>query len=89
MCTEVYHTLAKLLKNDGHNVAVGDEGGFAPNLKSAEEALDYIITAIEKAGYKAGEDFVLAMDPAASEWKGESKGNYHLPKLELNILQKS
>lgn len=83
MCAEVYHTLAGLLKKDGHNVAVGDEGGFAPNLNSVEEALDYILKAIEIAGYKAGDDFVLAMDPAASEWKGETKGNYLLPKTQV------
>lgn len=83
MCAEVYHTLAALLKKDGHNASVGDEGGFAPNLNSAEEALDYIINAIKEAGYVAGEDFVLAMDPASSEWKGETKGNYLLPKTQV------
>lgn len=83
MCAEVYHKLAALLKADGHNVSVGDEGGFAPNLNSVEEALDYIIKAIEECGYKAGEDFVLAMDPASSEWKGEKKGEYLLPKTQV------
>ena len=67
MGTEVFHNLRKVLKSRGHNTTVGDEGGFAPNLGSNEEALDVIIEAIEKAGYKPGEDFVLALDVAASE----------------------
>jgi enolase len=67
MGTEVFHNLRKVLKSRGHNTTVGDEGGFAPNLGSNEEALDVIIEAIEKAGYKPGEDFVMALDVAASE----------------------
>lgn len=65
---EIFHALKKLLHDAGHNTAVGDEGGFAPNLKSTHEALDYIMMAIDKAGYKAGEDVVLALDVAATEF---------------------
>lgn len=79
-CAEVFHTLAKLLKADGHATSVGDEGGFAPNLASDEEAIRYIIRAIESAGYKPGEDFMIALDAAASEWKSSEKGMYKLPK---------
>lgn len=77
-CTEVFHALAGILKEKGLATAVGDEGGFAPDVASDEEAIELILSAIEKAGYKAGTDFVLAMDTASSEWKGE--GNYKLPK---------
>ncbi len=73
---EIFHTLKKALKDAGHNTAVGDEGGFAPNLKSAEEALSFIVKSIEKAGYKPGEDVVLALDCAATEFF--KKGKYHL-----------
>ncbi len=80
-CTEVFHALQKLLKSEGETTAVGDEGGFAPNLKSDEDAIEHILKAVEMAGYKPGEDFVLAMDAAASEWKSEKgKGFYHQPK---------
>ena len=80
-CTEVFHSLQKLLKSEGNTTAVGDEGGFAPDLKSDEDAIEHILKAIEDAGYKPGEDFVLAMDAAASEWKSEKgKGFYHQPK---------
>ena len=79
-CTEVFHALQKLLKENGLATSVGDEGGFAPDLNSDEEAIEYILRAIEKAGYKPGQDFVLAMDAAASEWKGVKKGEYVLPK---------
>ena len=68
MGAEVYHTLKKALKDAGHNTNVGDEGGFAPALKSADEALGFIMRAIEKAGYKPGDDIVLALDPASSEF---------------------
>ena len=78
--SEVFHALQSLLKADGHATGVGDEGGFAPNLKSDDEAIDYIMRAIEKAGHKPGKDFVLAMDAAASEWKGAKKGEYKQPK---------
>ncbi|NLW79773.1 MAG: phosphopyruvate hydratase [Ruminococcaceae bacterium] len=78
-CAEVYHTLAGLLKAEGLATAVGDEGGFAPDLPGDEEAIAYIIKAIEKAGYKPGDDFVLAIDAAASEW-GLPEGGYRQPK---------
>lgn len=78
-CTEVYHTLADLLKAEGLATAVGDEGGFAPNLENDEAAIAYIMKAIEKAGYKPGQDFVLAIDAAASEWE-KPEGGYHQPK---------
>jgi len=68
MGAEVFHTLKKGLKDAGHNTNVGDEGGFAPNLKSADEALSFIVKAIEKAGYKPGQDVYLALDPASSEF---------------------
>ena len=67
MCAEIYHTLKKILKEENLNTAVGDEGGFAPNLKDAKETLQYIVKAIEKAGYKAGEEVAIALDVAASE----------------------
>jgi enolase len=66
--SEIFHTLKKSLAADGHNTAVGDEGGFAPNLKSAEAALDYIVKSIEKAGYKPGEDVYLGLDCASTEY---------------------
>lgn len=77
-CVEVFHTLAKLLKSKGLSTSVGDEGGYAPNLSSDVEAIELILEAIKEAGYKPGEDFVLAIDAASSEWKAE-KG-YLLPK---------
>ena len=80
MCAEVFHALAALLKAEGLATSVGDEGGFAPDLASDEEAIQYILNAVEKAGYKPGEDFMLAMDAASSEWKGAAKGEYILPK---------
>lgn len=79
-CTEVFHALASLLKEKGLATSVGDEGGFAPDLGSDEEAIEYILEAVKKAGYEPGKDFVLAMDAASSEWKGEKKGEYILPK---------
>ena len=79
-CTEVFHALQALLKSKGLATSVGDEGGFAPDLASDEEAIQYILEAIEKAGYVPGKDFVLAMDAASSEWKGSKKGEYKLPK---------
>ena len=76
MGAEVFHTLAKSLKDAGHNTNVGDEGGFAPNLKSAEEALGFITKSIAKAGYRPGDDIVLALDCAATEFY--KKGKYVL-----------
>ena len=81
-CTEVFHTLAKILKKDGHSTAVGDEGGYAPNLQSDEEAIQYLIRAIKKAGYKPYDDFMLAIDSASSEWKAET--GYFQPKHKIN-----
>ena len=77
-CSEVFHELKKLLAETGNTTAVGDEGGFAPNLKSDEEALALIVQAIERAGYKAGDDFKLAIDAASTEWV--KKDGYLLPK---------
>ena len=80
-CAEVFHTLASILKDRGLATSVGDEGGFAPALKSDEEAIETILEAVEKAGYKPGQDFMIAMDAAASEWKSEKgRGFYRLPK---------
>lgn len=79
-CTEVFHGLASILKSKGLTTSVGDEGGFAPDLDSDEAAIELILEAIKKAGFEPGKDFVLAMDAAASEWKGEKKGEYFLPK---------
>ena len=79
-CAEVFHALAALLKSRGLATSVGDEGGFAPNLESDEEAIQYILEAIRRAGYEPETDFVLAMDAASSEWKGSRKGEYILPK---------
>lgn len=81
-CTEVFHALAGLLKSKGLATSVGDEGGFAPDLASDEEAIEYILEAVKLAGYETGRDFVLAMDAASSEWKGEKKGEYILPKCK-------
>ena len=80
-CTEVFHALQKILKDEGNTTAVGDEGGFAPNLASDEDTIEHILKAIRDAGYEPGKDFVLAMDAASSEWKSEKgKGFYHQPK---------
>ncbi len=79
-CTEVFHALQSLLKGKNLATSVGDEGGFAPNLDSDEDAIKNILEAVKKAGFKDGTDFVLAMDAAASEWKGGKKGLYHMPK---------
>ena len=80
-CAEVFHNLAALLKAEGLATSVGDEGGFAPNLTGGdEEAIEFILKAVEKAGYKPGVDFMIAMDAAASEWKTGTIGKYKLPK---------
>ncbi len=76
MCAEVFHSLKKVVPSSG----VGDEGGYAPNLDSDEDALKALVAAIEKAGYKPGEDFMIAMDAAVSEWWSEDDQAYHLPK---------
>jgi len=89
MGSEVFHTLKKELQNAGHNTGIGDEGGFAPNLSSARDALDFILKSIEKAGYKPGEDIYLALDCAATEYfKGgryEMKGEGKSLSIEENV----
>lgn len=82
-CTEVFHKLAAILKEKGLATSVGDEGGFAPDLGSDEEAIELILEAIKAAGYEPGKDFVLAMDAASSEWKSDGVGNYLLPKTKV------
>ena len=80
-CAEVFHSLAKILKAKGLATSVGDEGGFAPNLSSDDETIETILEAVKAAGYEPGKDFMIAMDAASSEWKGEKgKGYYHQPK---------
>ena len=80
-CTEVFHALAKILKDRGLATSVGDEGGFAPNLSSDEETIETILEAVKLAGYEPGKDFMIAMDAASSEWKSDKgKGFYHQPK---------
>lgn len=79
-CCEVYHTLKKILKQRNLSTAIGDEGGFAPSLQNESDAIELILQAIEKAGYKPGKDFMISLDAAASEWKGAAVGNYHMPK---------
>ena len=88
MCAEVYHHLKGVLKSKGYNTAIGDEGGFAPNLKSDEEAIQVILEAVEKAGYKPGNDFRIAIDAAATEMYDEAKkkgqeGNYYFWKTDI------
>lgn len=78
MGAEVFHSLKKVLLNKGYNTAVGDEGGFAPNLKSNEEALEIICEAIKEAGYEPGKDVYIAMDCASSEFYNKEDGKYHL-----------
>jgi len=89
-CTEVFHALQALLKADGLATSVGDEGGFAPNLKDDDETIGYIVKAIEKAGYVPGKDFVLAMDAASSEWKDKEQGigHYLQPKSQKRFTSK-
>ena len=79
-CAEVFHALQKLLKSKGLATSVGDEGGFAPDLATEEEVLELIVEAIKEAGYVPGEDIVIAIDSASSEWKTDKKGFYRLPK---------
>ena len=80
-CTEVFHALAKILKDKGLATSVGDEGGFAPDLSSDEETIETILEAVKLAGYEPKKDFMIAMDAASSEWKSEKgKGYYHQPK---------
>ena len=79
MCAEVYHTLKKLLSRGGYSTAVGDEGGFAPNLKNTGEVLTYLTEAVKAAGYQPGRDISIAMDAAASELYDASSGTYYFP----------
>lgn len=83
-CAEVFHALAGILRAKGLVTSVGDEGGFAPDLASEEEAIEYILEAISEAGYEPKKDFMIAIDAAASEWKGKEKGEYILPKSKKN-----
>ena len=83
---EVFHSLKSVLKKKGYNTAVGDEGGFAPNLKSNEEAITVILEAIEKAGYKAGKDIFIALDPAASEMWDNDKKQYFFFKSDKSYM---
>lgn len=85
MGAEVFHTLKGVLKKRGYSTAVGDEGGFAPNLKSNEEALEVILEAIEKAGYKAGEEIGIALDPAASEFYDAAQNRYVFKKSDGSV----
>ncbi len=83
---EVFHTLKSVLKKKGYNTAVGDEGGFAPSLKSNEEAIELILESIEQAGYKPGEDIAIALDPAASEFYDKDAGRYVFKKSDRREL---
>ncbi|MDC0607740.1 phosphopyruvate hydratase [Amylibacter sp.] len=87
MGAEIFHTLKKELSNAGHNTGVGDEGGFAPNLNSTKDALNFIMSSIEKAGYKPGEDVYLALDCAASEYYSDGIYNYKGEGKELSSKQ--
>jgi len=87
-CAEVFHALAALLKERKLATSVGDEGGFAPDLGSDEEAIQCILEAVKRAGYEPGKGFVLAMDAASSEWKGSVKGEYILPKCGKKFTSK-
>ncbi len=88
MCAEVFHTLKSVLKENGTPAAgVGDEGGYAPNLKRDEDAFKCIVAAIEKAGYKPGEDFMLAIDAAVSDWYNHEDGTYTLPKATKTMTR--
>ena len=87
-CAEVFHALAALLKERKLATSVGDEGGFAPDLGSDEEAIQCVLEAVKRAGYELGKDFVLAMDAASSEWKGSVKGEYILPKCGKKFTSK-
>lgn len=79
-CSEVYHQLGKDLKQAGYSISIGDEGGYAPNLKDEFEVMEYILSAIKNAGYTPDKDFVIAIDAAASGWKTDEQGVYEMPK---------
>lgn len=78
--TEIYHHLKKILKEQGLSTAIGDEGGFAPDVESEIQAIELILEAITQAGYKAGKDVFISLDVAASEWKSDQNGYYYMPK---------
>ena len=82
---EVFHTLKSVLKKRGYNTAVGDEGGFAPSLKANVEAIDLILEAIQQAGYRAGDDISIALDPAASEFFDKDRGKYIFKKSDKSV----
>ena len=84
-CTEVFHALAGILKSKGLAPAVGDEGGFAPDLESDEATIEVILEAVRKAGYEPGKNFMIAIDAASSEWKGSKIGEYVLPKAKKTM----
>ncbi len=86
MGSETFHTLKGVLKKKGYNTSVGDEGGFAPNLKSNEEAIEVILEAIDKAGYKAGSDIFIALDPASSEMWDNDKKSYFFFKSDKSYM---
>jgi enolase len=88
MGAEVFHNLKKVLKENGHSTNVGDEGGFAPDLKSNEEAIETVLKAIERAGYKPGKDIFIALDPAASEFYNKEKGVYFLKSTNQELSSK-
>jgi len=85
MGVEVFHSLKEVLKKGGYSTNVGDEGGFAPDLKSNEQAIEYVIKAIEKAGYKPGEDIYIALDPASSEFYNEKEKHYFLESVNEKL----
>jgi enolase len=87
MTAEIFHTLKSVLKDKGYSTAVGDEGGFAPNLKSNEEAVELILQAVDTAGYKAGDQVMIALDPAASEFYDKEKGKYIFKKSDKRELE--
>jgi len=89
MGVEVFHNLKSVLKEKGYSTNVGDEGGFAPNIKSNEEAIETVLTAIEKAGYKPGKDIYIAMDAATSEFYDEKSGLYHFKKSDNRKMTSS
>lgn len=84
MCVEIFHTLGSILKDKGLSTAVGDEGGYAPNLGEDEQAIQLILQATEQAGYRPGEDIAIALDAASSEWVQTTTGGYFLPKKKVS-----
>src|SRR5260221_6266733 len=87
-CTEIYHRLGEVLTEKGHDTTVGDEGGYAPHVKSDQEAIEFLLTAIDRAGYKAGTQIAIALDPAASQFWQPAQQN-ESGKYALKIHQKN